>query len=66
MENIVHSLKIRCVKLGTNLSKVCEAAGVDRDTISRWEKQEPKSFQILRKLDEELTKLEAPTKEVSQ
>ena len=66
MENIVTSLKIRCVKVGTNLSKVCEAAGVDRDTITRWEKEEPLSFKILRKLDGALAKLEANQKEVSE
>lgn len=66
MENIVQSLKIRCVKLGTNLTKVCEAAGVHRDTLTRWEKEEPQSFQIYRKLDEELRRLEAIEKEVSK
>lgn len=58
MENIVTSLKIRCVKAGTNLTKVCEKAGVHRDTLVRWEKEEPQSFQIYRKLDAALTSIE--------
>lgn len=54
MENTIQSLKIRCIKAGTNLTRVCEQAGVDRNLVSRWAKEEPKSFQILRKLDQAL------------
>lgn len=61
MENIITSLKIRCVKAGTNLTKVCEAAGVDRDIVTRWQKEEPRSFQIYRRLDKALKQLELET-----
>lgn len=50
MENHITSLKIRCVKSGTNLTQICKEAGVSRQLISTWEKSLPKSFQILAKL----------------
>jgi hypothetical protein len=63
MENPITSLKIRCVKAGTNISKLCEAAGVNPDTIVRWQKKKPKTFQILSKLDSALKKIEKEAKD---
>ena len=58
MENIVKSLKIRCVRSGTNLTQVCAEAGVNRQLLTKWEKEEPKTFRILRKLEAVLEKHE--------
>lgn len=52
------SLKIRCVRAGTNLTKVCAEAGVNRQLLTKWEKEEPKSFKILRRLEAALDKYE--------
>jgi len=57
-ENVIISLEVRCVKSGINLTQLCEQAGVDRDLIGRWQKEEPKSLQILRKLSEAMAKVE--------
>lgn len=57
-ENVVISLELRCVKAGINLTQLCEQAGVDRDLLVRWQKEEPKSLQILRKLSAAMTKVE--------
>lgn len=58
MENHVTSLKIRCVRAGTNLTKVCAETGVNRQLLTKWEKEEPKSFKILRRLEAALDKHE--------
>lgn len=58
MENIVTSLKIRCVRSGTNLTKVCAEAGVNRQLLTKWERQEPKTIKLLRKLEAVLDKYE--------
>lgn len=63
MENPIKSLKTRCVQAGTNLSKVCEAAGVNQNIIVRWQKKKPKTFQILSKLDAALKKIEKEAKD---
>lgn len=50
--NIVHSLKLKCTAAGTNLTEVCRKAGVNRQTVERWKKEEPKTLTILRQLEE--------------
>lgn len=51
MSNLVNSLKARCAEAGTNITAVCEAAGVSRSTIERWKAKPPKSIQILNDLE---------------
>ncbi len=53
-ENIVKQLKAECALLGTNLTTVCRAANVSRQTLVKWEQEEPRSFQILAALKEVL------------
>lgn len=55
MENTFNYLKSECEKLGVSLSEVCRRAGVDRSVIERWKKKEPKTVQILRRLEEAIT-----------
>lgn len=50
MQNIFKELEDACKAAGTNLTKVCRAAGVDRSTLTRWQKEEPKSIRIYRKM----------------
>lgn len=52
------SLKIRCVQSGTNITQLCKEAGINRQLISTWEKKEPKTLAILRKLEMALEKHE--------
>ncbi len=47
MENTLTTLKIECVKAGTNLTQLCKKAGISRTTIDRWEKELPKSLKVL-------------------
>lgn len=64
METHITSLKIRCVRARTNITQLCKDAGVNRQLISKWEKEEPKTLRILRKLDEALRIREQLEKEV--
>lgn len=57
MEDIVQSLKIECVKAGTNLTEVCRRAGVHRTTVERWEKKLPKSFTALQALQNAIAEI---------
>lgn len=58
MSKLVNSLKARCAAAGTNITAVCEAAGVSRSVIERWKIKPPKSIQILDALETELAKRE--------
>lgn len=50
MENILTSLKVKCVEAGTNLTEVCRRAGIHRSVVDRWERELPKSFKTLEAL----------------
>lgn len=50
------SLEIACAEAGTNITKVCRAAGIARSTVTRWRKQEPASIRLYRKLLAEIEK----------
>lgn len=50
MTNIVQSLKIRCKHVGISLHEVCRLANVPRETLAKWEKEEPKTVKQIRKL----------------
>jgi precorrin-6x reductase len=51
MTNIVTTLKAQAAAAGTNLTAICKKAGVPRQTVERWKNKEPKTFQLLRKLE---------------
>ncbi len=57
--NIVHSLNMKAVAAGTNLTAVCRKAGVNRMTISKWKSREPKTLTILRKLEQAIKDIAA-------
>lgn len=52
--NIVQSLKIKAAAAGTNLTEVCRRAGVSRQTVEKWKDEEPKTLQILRRLEAQI------------
>lgn len=58
-ENIVKSLKIKAATVGSNLTQICNDAGVPRQTIERWKNVEPKTIRILRKLENAIEKRRA-------
>jgi precorrin-6x reductase len=51
MTNIVTTLKAKAAAAGTNLTAICKKAGVPRQTVERWKNEEPKTIQLLRKLE---------------
>lgn len=48
---IFQILKARCAQKGTNLSAICRAAGVHRQTVERWKDKTPKTLTTLEKLE---------------
>lgn len=58
MENIVTTLRVRCARSKISLAKVCAKAGVNRQLLTKWEKEEPKSFKILKSLEAVLDQIE--------
>ena len=59
MENVLTSLKVKCVQADTNLTEVCRRAGIARSTVDRWERELPKSFQILDQLNKAIEEIAA-------
>lgn len=55
--NTFFELKKKCAEAGTNLTEVCKIAGVDRSMLSRWRQREPKTLEILRKLELAIDKI---------
>jgi precorrin-6x reductase len=55
MTNIVTTLKAKAVAAGTNLTAICRAANIPRQTVERW-KTEPKTIKLLRKLEDAIEK----------
>ncbi len=51
MDILVKSLKTRCAAAGTNITAICEKAGVSRSTIERWKKAPPQSIRILNAIE---------------
>lgn len=60
MENIFSSLETACRESGTNLTKMCRAAGVNRSTVQRWKEKEPNTIRLYRKLLAEIQKSNEP------
>lgn len=46
-----NSLRLRCAELGTDLTKLCRKAGVNRSALDKWSKQEPKTLETLHRLN---------------
>ena len=47
-ENLVVKWRKRCIEKGTSLNQVCEEVGVSQGLLTKWEKREPKTLQIIR------------------
>lgn len=56
------SLRIRCAQLGTDLTKLCRKAGVNRSALDKWSKQEPKTLVTLKRLNAALELMESEAK----
>lgn len=50
--NEYEKLQQKCKEVKISLSEACRLAGVDRKSIQRWSKRNPKSVTILRQLEE--------------
>jgi transposase-like protein len=59
MENIGKSFKIRCIQAGVSVKELCDRAGVTTATIRNWEKEEPHSIQLMRKLEAAMKEIES-------
>lgn len=46
-----NSLRVRCAELGTDLTKVCRKAGVNRSALDKWSRQEPKTLETLHRIN---------------
>jgi len=57
MENIYKSLEEECRINGTNLSRICRSAKVNRSTVQRWKYREPNTIRLYRKLKSEIDKV---------
>lgn len=61
--NTFFELKRKCAEAGTNLTEVCKVAGVDRSMLSRWRQREPKTLEILRKLEDAIQQIKQKSDE---
>lgn len=52
MENTFEYLQAQCKAAGTNLSKVCDKAGIRKSTVWGWKNNQPLQITILRRLEE--------------
>lgn len=57
MSKILDNLKVRCIEEGTSLTKVCKSTGVNRGTLTRWEKTLPSPLAKVEKINAELDRL---------
>jgi transposase-like protein len=56
-ENIVKVWKIKCIEKGTSLNAICKKVGIDREVLTRWERQEPKSLRLAKQIDEAIEQM---------
>lgn len=63
MADTYKTLVVRCAQCETNLAEICRATGVERKTIDKWKRGEPKTLQILDKLHAELDRRAAAISE---
>jgi transcriptional regulator with XRE-family HTH domain len=53
-ENLVIHWRKRCIEKGITLNQICEEIGVSRGLLTKWEKKEPKTLQIIRAIEKRL------------
>ncbi len=53
-ENLVIQWRKRCIEKGITLNQICEGIGVSRGLLTKWEKKEPKTLQIIRAIEKRL------------
>ncbi len=53
-ENLVVKWRKRSVEKGTSLNQVCKEVGISRGLLTKWEKSEPKTLQIIRAIEKAL------------
>ena len=53
-ENLVIQWRKRCIEKGITLNQICEEIGVSRGLLTKWEKKEPKTLQIIRAIEKRL------------
>ena len=53
-ENIVVKWRKRCIEKGVSLNQICEEVGISRGLLTKWEKGEPKTLQIIRAIEKAL------------
>lgn len=56
-ENIVKVWKIQCIEKGTSLNAICNKLGIDRELLTRWEKEEPKSLRLAKRIDQAIKQM---------
>jgi len=56
-ENIVKVWKIQCIEKGTSLNAICNKLGIDRELLTRWEKEEPKSLRLAKQIDQAIKQM---------
>lgn len=55
-KNIYAKLVAKCEEAGTDITKVCRDAGVDRSIVERWKDKDPKTIVILAQLEKAIAK----------
>lgn len=58
MDNLAISLKQRCKASGITIKELCERAGVTTATLRNWEKEEPKTIRLAKKLEQTMEAIE--------
>lgn len=48
---VFEELKVKAASAGTNLTEVCREAKVKRQVVESWKDKDPKTIQILRRLE---------------
>lgn len=51
-------LRVRCAQVGTDLTKLCRMAGVNRSALDKWSEKEPKTLITLKRLQAALDLME--------
>ncbi len=54
VENLIVKWRKRCIEKGISLNQVCEEVGISRGLLTKWEKREPKTLQIIRAIEKVL------------
>jgi hypothetical protein len=60
-ENVYEKIVAECKRRNISLYKLCQQADVEWRTIAAWKKRNPKTFDIMQKIQEELDKVPVKT-----